>query len=169
MTNEALIAQIVTSVLEQLEKEAGDKRFGKPNKMTLKLAKALIEKVEIEAARMGVNAVIAVSDEKARPVAVHCMDDAYIASYDIALNKTFTSVGLKMSTAKLGELAQPGGPLYGIAHTNEGKIVIFGGGEPLYIGDELIGAIGVSGGSAQQDSALAAYGKSVIKEVISCR
>ncbi len=169
MTNEALITQIVTTVVEQLEKEAGDKRFRKQYKMTLKLAKAIIEKVEQEALRMGVNAVIAVSDEKARPVAVHCMDDAYIASYDIALNKTFTSVGLKMSTAKLGELSQPGGPLYGIAHTNEGKIVIFGGGEPLYVDDVLIGALGVSGGSAKEDTALAAYGKSVIKEVISCR
>ena len=61
------------------------------------------------------------------------MDGAYIASYDIAVNKTFTSAGLKMSTAELANLSQPGQPLYGIQHTNEGKIVIFGGGEPLEI------------------------------------
>ena len=164
MINEAYVAQIVENIYKQIKQQSTGQQ-----KMTLDLAKALIQKVEDEAKRMGVNAVIAVSDEKARPVAVHCMDDAYIASFDIAINKTFTSVGLKMSTAELGKLAGPGAPLYGIAHTNEGKIVIFGGGEPLYIGDTLIGAIGVSGGSAEEDTALAAYGKSVMKEVISCK
>ena len=64
-----------------------------------------------------------------------------------------------MSTAKLAELAAPGGSLYGIQNTNEGKIVIFGGGEPLYVGDKLIGALGVSGGTAEQDTGLAEYGK----------
>ena len=96
------------------------------------------------------------------------MDGAYIASYDIAVNKTFTSAGLKMSTAELANLSQPGQPLYGIQHTNEGKIVIFGGGEPLEIDGKIIGAIGVSGGTAEQDTMLAAYGKEVLKEVISC-
>ena len=112
--------------------------------------------------------VIAVSDHAGRITAVHCMDGAYIASYDIAVNKTFTSAGLKMSTAELANLSQPGQPLYGIQHTNEGKIVIFGGGEPLEIDGKIIGAIGVSGGTAEQDTMLAAYGKEVLKEVISC-
>ena len=74
-----------------------------------------------------------------------------------------------MSTKVLGELAQPGAELYGIQYTNEGKIVIFGGGEPLMIGDRLIGALGVSGGTAQQDTALAAYGKDILKEVLQCQ
>lgn len=134
-------------------------------KMTLKLATAIIEKVEAEASRMGVAAVIAVSDEKGRPVAVHCMDDAFMASFDIALNKTFTSAGLKMSTAQLAPLAQPGAPLYGIDRTNDGKIVIFGGGEPLFVGERLMGALGVSGGTAPQDTALAAYGRSIFMEM----
>lgn len=96
------------------------------------------------------------------------MDGAYIASYDIAVNKTYTSAGLKMSTAKLGELSQPGQPLYGIQFTNEGKIVIFGGGEPLESEGNIIGALGVSGGSAEEDTFLAAYGREILKEVISC-
>ena len=94
------------------------------------------------------------------------MDDAYIASYDIAVNKTFTAAGFKMSTAELAKLAQPGQPLYGIQHTNEGKIVIFGGGEPLEVEGKIIGALGVSGGTAEQDITLATYGKEVLKEVI---
>lgn len=134
--------------------------------MNLKLATELMQRVEQEAARMGVKAVVAVSDAAGRPVAVHCMDGAYIGSYDIALNKTYTSVAFQMSTAKLAELAAPGGSLYGIQHTNEGKVVIFGGGEPLYADGVMIGAIGVSGGTAEQDTKLGEYGKNILKEVI---
>ena len=134
--------------------------------MNLKLALALMEKVEAEAQRIGVKAVVAVSDAYGRTVAIHCTDGAYIGSFDVALNKTYTSVAFQMSTAKLAELAAPGGSLYGIQFTNEGKIVIFGGGEPLYVDDVMIGAIGVSGGSAEQDTYLGAYGKNILKEVI---
>ena len=65
--------------------------------MNLKLATLLIEKVEEEAAKMGVNAVVAVSNAAGRPIAVHCMDGSYIGSYDVALNKTYTSVAFQMS------------------------------------------------------------------------
>ena len=68
-----------------------------------------------------------------------------------------------MSTAQLGTLSQPGESLYGIQFTNNGKIVIFGGGEVLKKDGIIVGAIGVSGGSAEQDTALAAYGKSVFE------
>lgn len=137
--------------------------------MNLKLATTLIEKVEEEAARMGVKAVVAVSDAAGRPVAIHCMDGSYIGSYDVALNKTYTSIAFQMSTAELAKLAAPGGSLYGIQNTNEGKIVIFGGGEPLMVDGVMIGAVGVSGGTAEQDTKLGAYGKNILKEVISWR
>lgn len=134
--------------------------------MSLQLATALIAEVEAEAARMGVKAVVAVSDASGRPVAIHCMDGSYIGSFDVALNKTYTSVAFQMSTAELAELAAPGGSLYGIQNTNEGKIVIFGGGEPLMLDGVMIGAIGVSGGTAEQDTRLGAYGKNKLKDVI---
>lgn len=126
--------------------------------MVLSLAKQVAEAVEAEAARIGVNAVVAISDRAARPVLVHVMEDAYIASYDVALQKAYTVVALKMSTMTLKPLAQPGASLYGIQFTNDGQIVIFGGGEPLKIGDRVIGGLGVSGGSEEQDAALAAFG-----------
>lgn len=132
----------------------------------LNIAKKLIEFVEQEAANVGVRAVIAVSDAAGRPIAVHCMDGAYIGSFDVALNKTYTAVAFQMPTARLAELAAPGGELYGIQNTNDGKIVIFGGGEPLYVGDVLVGAIGVSGGTAAQDTYLGEFGKNKLKEVI---
>ena len=136
--------------------------------MTLALANALIEKVKAKASEMGVDVVVAVSDKAGRPVAIQCMDGAYIASFDIALNKTYTSASLKMSTAQLAELSQPGQDLYGIQFTNNGKIVIFGGGEVLEYDGRIVGALGVSGGTAAEDTAIAAYGKEVFKEVLEC-
>jgi len=158
----AMNEQQICQVVEQVIRQTGN------SNMTLRLACALIEKVEQKAESMGVSVVIAVADKAARPVAVHCMDDAYIASYDIALNKAYTSAGLKMSTAKLAGLSGPGQELYGIQHTNQGKIVIFGGGEVLEDHGKIIGALGVSGGSLEQDTYLAAYGKDVLGEVLRC-
>lgn len=94
------------------------------------------------------------------------MDDSFIASYDVAFNKAYTVVGLKISTIELKKLAQPGGPLYGIQNTNDGKIVIFGGGEPLMIGGRIAGGLGVSGGTEDEDTALAAYGRQVFMELV---
>ena len=170
--DEQMISKAVEAVIRQMspghEEKPRQCRCRK-HKMTLKLATALIEKVEDKAEEMGLAVVVAVSDAAGRVAAVHCMDGAYIASYDIAVNKTFTSASFKMSTAKLSKLSQPGQPLYGIQHTNEGKIVIFGGGEPLETEGSIIGALGVSGGSAEEDTALAAYGREMLKEVISCQ
>lgn len=136
--------------------------------MPLALAVKLIERIEAKAAEWDMRVVTAVSDASARPVAVHCMDGAYIGSFDVALNKTYTSIAFQMSTAELGHLSQPGMSLYGIQFTNEGRIVIFGGGEVLKRDGVIIGALGVSGGTAEQDTALAAYGKSIFEEVALC-
>ena len=135
--------------------------------MTLDLALSLTEKVKDKAAEMGVNAVVAVSNAAGNPLSVQCMDDSYIASYDVALNKAYTVVALKMPTTTLKELAQPGGSLYGIQFTNGGKIVIFGGGVPLYDrGGKIIGGLGVSGGSEAEDTALAEYGGKIFASLI---
>jgi len=94
-------------------------------------------------------------------------DDAFIASVDIAMNKAFTSVSLKMSTDELGRLAQPGESLYGIQFTNNGRIVIFGGGVPLLNDGVIVGGFGVSGGTAEQDTAFGEYAKELFeKELI---
>lgn len=133
--------------------------------MPLALAVKLIERIEEKAAQWDMRVVTAVSDASGRPVAVHCMDGAYIGSFDVALNKTYTSIAFQMSTARLGALSRPGESLYGIQFTNNGKIVIFGGGELLKKDGVILGALGVSGGSAEQDTALAAYGESIFAEL----
>lgn len=135
--------------------------------MTLELANALCDYVKVKASEMGVNAVVAVTNSGANPVTVQCMNNSYIASYDIALNKAFTVVSLKMSTSTLKPLAQPGESLYGIQFTNNGRIVIFGGGVPLYNKEgKIIGGLGVSGGSEEQDTLLADLGGEIFTALI---
>ncbi len=149
--DEKTINSIVDTVVDSMRPQSD---------MTLSAARRLSEAVRRKAKEMGVNAVVAISNKGANPVLVECMDDSFIASYDVAFGKAYTVVSLKMSTANLKPLAQPGGSLYGIQFTNGGKIVIFGGGEPLYNKKgELIGGLGVSGGTEAQDTALAAFGK----------
>ena len=135
---------------------------------TAEVKPAAAKPVEEKAAEMGLAVVVAVSDASGRPIAVHCMDGAYHGSFDVAVNKTYTSTAFQMSTAKLSRLCQPGQDLYGLQFSNNGKVMILGGGEPLMVGKTMIGALGVSGGSAQEDSDLAAYGASTLKEVIKC-
>ena len=150
--------QIITdTIVREIEAASSD--------ITLAQARSLSEQVRNKAAEMGVKAVVAISNRSAHPILVECMEDAYIASYDIAVSKAFTVVSLKMSTAELKPLAQPGGSLYGIQFTNLGKIVIFGGGEPLKnsVG-QVIGGVGVSGGNEEQDTALAAYAKEIFEK-----
>lgn len=134
-------------------------------KLNLDSARALSQGIRKKAEEMGVQAVIAIADRGGHPILTEVMDDAYIASFDIAVQKAFTVVSLKMSTSELKPLAQPGGSLYGIQFTNQGKIVIFGGGEPLRdAAGNIIGGLGVSGGSEEQDTALAAYGKQLFEK-----
>ena len=135
--------------------------------MTLALAERIANAVLEEAKRVGVKAVVCVSDAGGHPRLVKSMDDAYIASYDVAVNKAFTVVALKMATIDLKPLAQPGESLYGIQFTNSGKIVIFGGGDPL-VNEKgvIIGGLGVSGGSEEQDTALSAFGKTYFENLI---
>lgn len=154
--NEQALQSVADKVVKQIRAS---------QKVTLDTALLLAEKIKQKAVDMGVRAVVAVSDNAGHPVLAECMDDSYIASYDIAVNKAFTAVSLKMSTASLKPMAQPGGSLYGIQFTNQGKIVIFGGGEPLKNSTgKIIGGLGVSGGSEEQDTALAAYGKEIFEK-----
>lgn len=165
----AIVEKVISGTLTQTHEHEHHHvcKCGK-NIMTLDKAKKLADAVAEKAKEMGVKAVIAVADKGGNPVLVQSMDDAYLASWDVALQKSYTVVALKMSTAKLAELAAPGGSLYGIQFTNQGRIVIFGGGEPLEVEGKIVGGLGVSGGSAEQDTALAAFGKEKFKEISEC-
>lgn len=134
--------------------------------LTLQKAEQLAELVLKRAAEMGVNAVVAVADSGGNPVLCKRADNAFLASWDIALGKAYTVTALKTSTAKLSVLAAPGGELYGIQFTNGGKIVIFGGGDPLRDSNgTLVGGLGVSGGTEGQDTSLSEYGAEIFKQL----
>ena len=160
-----LVKEAVEAVKNSETASVGHVRKTKIEYVSLENAKLLALKVEQKAKEMGVNAVVAIADEGGNLKLCECMDNSYLASRDIAINKAYTSVALKMSTKKLSTLAQPGAPLYGIQHTNAGKIVIFGGGDTLEISGKILGGLGVSGGSEEQDTALSAYGKKVFGEL----
>lgn len=161
------ITEIVKKVIRQQGSVdgAGVSKKGDIQDMSLDIAMTIARGVEKRARDIGVKAVVAITNRGANPVLVHCMDDSFIASYDVALGKAYTVVALKMSTGKLKSLAQPGGSLYGIQNTNNGRIVIFGGGEPLILRGCLIGGLGVSGGTEEEDTALAEYGKQLFESL----
>jgi uncharacterized protein GlcG (DUF336 family) len=123
--------------------------------VTLDVAKQLVTAAEAEAENIDVPMCIAVMDDGANLVAFHRMDDALLASIDIAQNKAYTAVTIELDSVTVGDLAQPGEELYGIGGTNDGRIVTFGGGIPLESDGEVVGAVGVSGGSVEEDLACA--------------
>jgi uncharacterized protein GlcG (DUF336 family) len=86
------------------------------------------------------------------------MEDAWLGSVDIAIDKAFTSASFLMPTEDLAEMTQPGQPLYGLETTNNGRVVNFAGGIPLMRDGEVAGAIGVSGGTIDQDQEVAEAG-----------
>ncbi|MCD7867940.1 MAG: cob(I)yrinic acid a,c-diamide adenosyltransferase [Clostridiales bacterium] len=141
-------------------------RMGVKEKITLSQAKRLIEEIEKEAMRRGKNAVIAVCGPDGNPIAVHVMDGAFLVSFNVAVKKAYTAVAVKMSTQELSALAQPGGTFYGLDKLEGGNIIIFGGGVPIKLGDTIIGGLGVSGGTGEEDHSLAAYGLSVLPEIL---
>ncbi|ALX47688.1 GlcG/HbpS family heme-binding protein [Lentibacillus amyloliquefaciens] len=124
-------------------------------KVNLELAKQLTDGAEKESQKIGVNMVITVLDEGGNLIATHRMDDAWLASIDIAQNKAWTSVALKMSTSNLAEATVPKAELYGLNTTNNGRIVVFGGGIPLIQDGKVVGAVGVSGSSVDHDCQVA--------------
>lgn len=141
------------------------KCMGIQGRITLDSAKRLIERIEQEALRRNKPSVIAVCSPDGNPVAVHVMDGSFLVSFDMAVKKAYTSVAVKMSTMELSRLTQPGQTFYGLGKMSD-NIVIFGGGVPLKVGDIIIGGLGISGGTGEEDNSLAEYGLQVLNEVL---
>lgn len=126
--------------------------------ITLEDAKRVVEAAEAKARDIGCPMDIAVVDGGGNLKAFVRMDDSFLGSIDIAINKAFTAVAFKMPTEELAKAAQVGEPIYGINTTNSGRVVIFGGGVPMKRGDDVVGAIGVSTGTVPQDQEVAEAG-----------
>ena len=126
--------------------------------VTLDDARRVIAAAEQKAAEIGQPMNIAVVDGGGNLVSHVRMDGAWIGSIDISINKAFTSRAFDITTQDLGANSQPGGQFYGIHVSNRGRIMIFAGGIPLRRDGVVVGAIGVSGGSGEQDQVVAEAG-----------
>ncbi|MDD3360081.1 MAG: cob(I)yrinic acid a,c-diamide adenosyltransferase [Hespellia sp.] len=136
------------------------------NRISLDSAKKLIELLETYSREHGRKSVMSVCGPDGNMIAVHAMDDAFIASFDISMKKAYTSVAVKMSTMELSKLAQPGQTFYGVDNTDNGKLIIFGGGIPLVYQGKIIGGLGVSGGTGEEDHETAEYGLKMLESIL---
>lgn len=126
--------------------------------VTLKDARRVIAAAEKQAGKIKQPMNIAVADAGGNLVAHVRMDGAWLGSIDISIKKAYTSRAFDIATKDLAEHSQSGGQFFGIHASNEGRIMIFAGGIPLRRDGEVVGAIGVSGGSGEQDHAVAEAG-----------
>lgn len=125
--------------------------------LDLESAEAMAHAARTKATDMGVPIVFAAVDSGGNLILVHRMTDSLLASIDVAINKAYTSAALKTATENLREAAGVNGPLYGIETSNQGRLVLFGGGLPVFCQGWISGGIGVSGGSVEEDIAIVRY------------
>jgi uncharacterized protein GlcG (DUF336 family) len=130
--------------------------------ISLEQAQALIAAAQLKAKEIGVPMNVAVVDAGANLKAFVRMDNAWLGSVDIAIKKAKTARFFDMDTGAIGGLSQPGGPLYNIEVSN-GGLISFPGGIPIKSAGEIVGAIGVSGGSVEQDHEVASAGLEAYK------
>jgi uncharacterized protein GlcG (DUF336 family) len=125
---------------------------------TLEDARRVIAAAEKKAAQIGQPMNIAVADAGGNLVAHVRMDGAWLGSVDISIKKAWTARAFDIATRDLAEHSQSGGQFFGIHASNNGRVMIFAGGIPLKKGRKVVGAIGVSGGTGEQDQAVAEAG-----------
>ncbi|MBT9392423.1 heme-binding protein [Hymenobacter sp. NST-14] len=130
--------------------------------ITLQQAQQIIEAAKQKSQEMGVRMNIAVVDAGANLVAFARMDGAWLGSLDISIKKAKTARFFDMPTGEVGKISQPGGSLFNIEHSN-GGLITFPGGIPLRQGDDIIGAIGVSGDSVENDHTVAEAGTQALR------
>jgi uncharacterized protein GlcG (DUF336 family) len=151
------------------EDEAMDNRMdGQPAQaistqdLSLDQAHAILAAAVAKSKELGTKMDIAIVDAGGNLKAFVREDGAWLGSIDISIKKAKTARFFDMPTGEIGKLSQPGGPLYNIEHSN-GGLITFPGGVPIKSGDTVIGAIGVSGSTVENDHAVAEAGAAVIK------
>ena len=126
--------------------------------VTLQDARRVITAAEKKAQEIGQPMNIAVADAGGNLVSHVRMDGAWLGSVDISIKKAYTSRAFDIATKDLAKHSQSGGQFFGIHASNDGRIMIFAGGIPLRRDGKVVGAIGVSGGSGEQDHSVAEAG-----------
>lgn len=131
--------------------------------VTLEEAEAIIKAIHKKAEELDIKVIAAVVDESGHTVCVSRMDGAPWGSISVAENKAYTSAAWGGSTAGMTDECKPEGSLYSIHFSNGGRLITFGGGEPLYRNGKLVGAVGVSGGTVDEDVQCAQAGVAAFK------
>ena len=149
----SLIEKIKQETLKRLGNYTNDENF----KLSLEIAEKIASAAKTKAIEKGVPIIVSIVDEGGNLLLLHRMDGAILASIDIATNKAYTAVFLKSATHDIAKITQPGESLYGLQWTNNNRIVNFGGGYPLKVGDKVVGAIGISGGTVEEDMTIASH------------
>ncbi|HEY3338222.1 MAG TPA: cob(I)yrinic acid a,c-diamide adenosyltransferase [Propionicimonas sp.] len=126
--------------------------------------KRMAEAAEAKAAELGVPIVFAGVDAGGNLMLLHRMADSLLGSIDIAVNKAFTSAAFKLPTSALKDASTPAGELHGIQNSNDGRVVVFGGGLPVFIDGRIVGGIGVSGGTVDEDVRIVTHAISAVQE-----
>src|ERR1700727_1875847 len=139
------------------------KTKGEPANVSLEAARKVIRAGQEKAKEIGQPMNIAVVDGGANLVAFERMEGAWLGSIDISINKAFTARAFDIETKDLGKNSQSGDQFFGIHVSNHGRVMIFAGGIPLKRDGKVVGAVGVSDGSGDQDQAVAEGGAKAFK------
>lgn len=131
------------------------KKLNEYKELSLEIVKVMAESAEEKALEINVPVVFSAVDKGANLMLMHRMEDAFVTSIDISINKAFTSACLKQGTHEIVDAVQPGASLYGLQLTNNARIVPFGGGLPIIVEGQVVGAVGVSGGTVEEDMLIA--------------
>ncbi|WP_250673605.1 heme-binding protein [Paraclostridium ghonii] len=131
------------------------KKLNEIKELSLDIVKEMAKAAEQKAQEMNVPVIFAAVDSGANLMLMHRMEEAFITSIDIAINKAYTAACLKQGSHNIAQCVQPGQSLYGLQLTNNCKIVPFGGGLPVIVDGKVVGAVGVSGGTVEEDMTIA--------------
>jgi uncharacterized protein GlcG (DUF336 family) len=127
-------------------------------KLTLADAKIILDGAEAKSREIGVDMDIAVVDDGGHLLAFIRMDGARLTSIDVSINKAFTAACARRATHEYAAIAGAGGPAFGMHASNQGRFMIVGGGLPLFFQGAIVGGIGCSSGSPEQDREVAQAG-----------
>ena len=132
-------------------------------KLTLSDCRIMMQAAEAKACEIGVDMDIAITDDAGVLLMFQRMDNARITSVDIAISKSFTASAARKSTRDYGKVSQSGDPAFGIHVSNQGRFMIFAGGLPVFVGDDIVGGVGCSSGSPDQDEIVAQAGVDALR------
>lgn len=147
--------------VKNLVREKLAERAGGLPPFSLGAVEAMAQRAREKAEELGVPVVFSAVDGGGNLVMLQRMEGALLGSVEVSAGKAYTANAFRMPTHELGQAARPGGALYGIESANPGKIVLFGGGFPYVAEGRVVGGVGISGGTVEQDMEIARYAMSL--------